>query len=41
MKTGAFHYLAKPFELDEVIKVTKEAIEKVRLKKGNIHLRKP
>jgi DNA-binding NtrC family response regulator len=41
MKTGAFHYLAKPFELDEVIKVTKEAIEKVRLKKGNIQLRKP
>jgi DNA-binding NtrC family response regulator len=40
MKNGAFHYLAKPFELDEVRKVAKEAIEKVRLKKENIQLRK-
>jgi DNA-binding NtrC family response regulator len=36
MKNGAFHCFAKPLELDEVIKVTKEATEKVRLKKGNI-----
>ena len=41
MKNGAFHYLAKPLELDEVIKVAKEAIEKVKLKKGNIQLRRP
>jgi len=40
MKNGAFHYLGKPFELDDVIKVAKEAIEKVRLKKENIQLRK-
>jgi hypothetical protein len=33
--------IARPFELDEIIKVAKKAIEKVRLKKGNIHLRKP
>jgi two-component system response regulator HydG len=40
-KNGAFHCIAKPFELDEIIKVVKEAIEKARLKKGNIQLRKP
>jgi two-component system response regulator HydG len=33
MRNGAFHCIAKPFELDEIIKVVKEAIEKVRLKK--------
>ena len=37
IKNGAFHYLAKPLELDEVIKVVKEAVEKVRLKKKNIY----
>jgi two-component system response regulator HydG len=41
MKHGAFYYVAKPFKLDEVRKVVKEAVEKVRLKKGNIQLRKP
>lgn len=39
MKQGAFYYIAKPFKLDEVRKVVKEAIEKVRLKKENAHLR--
>ncbi len=39
MKHGAFYYIAKPFKLDEVRKVVKEALEKVRLKNGNRHLR--
>ena len=37
MENGAFHYFVKPLELDEVIKVVKEAVEKVRLKKKNIY----
>jgi two-component system response regulator HydG len=36
IKHGAFYYVVKPFKLDEVRKVVKEAVEKVRLKKGNI-----
>lgn len=39
MKLGAYHYIAKPFKLDEVRKVVKEALEKVRLKKENIQLK--
>jgi DNA-binding NtrC family response regulator len=39
MKHGAFYYIAKPFKLDEVRKVVKEASEKVRLKKENRQLR--
>jgi DNA-binding NtrC family response regulator len=39
MKQGAFYYIAKPFKLDEVRKVVKEASEKVRLKKENRQLR--
>ncbi|MBI3592600.1 MAG: sigma-54-dependent Fis family transcriptional regulator, partial [Nitrospirae bacterium] len=39
MKYGAFYYIAKPFKLDEVRKVVKEAIEKVKLKKENRQLR--
>jgi DNA-binding NtrC family response regulator len=39
MKKGAYYYLAKPFKLDEVRKVVKEAIEKVKLKKENATLR--
>src|SRR5512146_890772 len=35
MKHGAFYYIAKPFKLDEVRKVVKEALEKVRLKNEN------
>ena len=33
IKKGAYDYISKPFKLDEVRKVVKEAIEKVRLKK--------
>ncbi|MBI5101166.1 MAG: sigma-54-dependent Fis family transcriptional regulator [Nitrospirae bacterium] len=39
MKKGAYDYIAKPFKFDEVRKVVKEAIEKVRLKKENTQLR--
>jgi len=39
MKVGAFHYIAKPFKLDEVRRVVSEAVEKVRLKKENALLR--
>ena len=39
MKKGAFHYVAKPFKLDLVRNVVKEAIEKVKLKKENRLLR--
>ena len=39
MKRGAFFYMAKPFKLDEVRTVVREASEKVRLKKENRHLR--
>ena len=39
MKLGAYHYIAKPFKLDEVRKVVKEALEKVRLKRENITLK--
>lgn len=39
MKRGAFYYIAKPFKLDEVRKVVREAVEKVRLKNENRQLR--
>ncbi|UCG78265.1 MAG: sigma-54-dependent Fis family transcriptional regulator [Nitrospirota bacterium] len=39
MKQGAYHYIAKPFKLDEVKKVVFEAAEKVRLLKENKLLR--
>ncbi|MBW2472627.1 MAG: sigma-54-dependent Fis family transcriptional regulator [Deltaproteobacteria bacterium] len=39
MKAGAYHYVAKPFKLDEVRKVAHEALEKKRLKYENIRLR--
>ncbi|MFA5083363.1 MAG: sigma-54 dependent transcriptional regulator [Hydrogenophilaceae bacterium] len=39
MKDGAFHYIAKPYRLDEVRQVVAEALEKVRLKRENLALR--
>ncbi len=39
MKAGAYHYLAKPFKLDEVRKVVREALEKKQLKRENVKLR--
>ncbi len=38
MKLGAFYYIAKPFKIDEVRKVVKDAVEKVRLKRENRQL---
>ena len=39
MKAGAYHYIAKPFKLDEVRKVVKEALVKKELKRENIKLK--
>lgn len=39
MKAGAYHYLAKPFKLDEVRRIVKEALEKQRLKRENQQLK--
>ncbi len=39
MKKGAYDYIAKPFKLDEVRKVVKSAMQKVRLSKENAQLR--
>lgn len=39
MRAGAYHYIAKPYKLDEVRKVVKEALEKNQLKKENLRLK--
>jgi DNA-binding NtrC family response regulator len=39
MKKGAYHYIAKPFKLDEVRQVVRDALERVRLRRENTHLR--
>jgi DNA-binding NtrC family response regulator len=39
MKQGAFYYIGKPFRLDDVRKVVREALAKVQLKKENRELR--
>ncbi|MCP4196782.1 MAG: sigma-54-dependent Fis family transcriptional regulator [Proteobacteria bacterium] len=39
MKAGAFHYIAKPFRLDEVRKVVRNALELVQLKRENRELK--
>lgn len=39
MKAGAYHYIAKPYKLDEVRKVVGEALEKTSLKRENSRLR--
>lgn len=39
MKAGAFHYIAKPFRLDEVREVVAKAIEFVALKRENRNLK--
>ncbi|HNA29299.1 MAG TPA: sigma-54 dependent transcriptional regulator [Thiobacillaceae bacterium] len=40
MKEGAFHYVAKPYRLDEVRQVVKSALDVVRLKRENRDLRR-
>ncbi len=39
MKAGAFHYIAKPFRLDEVRSVIRNALEMVSLKRENLRLK--
>lgn len=39
MKAGAFHYITKPFELDDVASIIMAALEGSRLKRENIALR--
>lgn len=39
MKAGAFHYIAKPFRLDEVREVIRHAVELVSLKRENQQLK--
>ncbi len=39
MKNGAYHYVAKPYRIDEVRKVVREAVEKVTLKHENVQLK--
>jgi len=39
MKAGAFHYIAKPFRLDEVREVIRNALELVSLKRENQQLK--
>lgn len=40
MKEGAFHYIAKPYRLDEVRQVVKSALDVVRLKRENRDLKR-
>lgn len=40
MKKGAYHYITKPFKLDELRKTVREAIEKVWLKRENLKLKR-
>jgi DNA-binding NtrC family response regulator len=39
MRGGAFHYLARPFDLDEVALVAQQALETTRLRRELRHLR--
>ncbi|MBA2849585.1 sigma-54-dependent Fis family transcriptional regulator [Thermosulfuriphilus ammonigenes] len=40
MKAGAYYYIAKPYKIDEVRKVVSEALEKTRLRRENLALRR-
>lgn len=40
MKHGAYHYIAKPYKIDEVRKVVREALFKRRLQMENLELKK-
>lgn len=41
IKEGAFHYIAKPYRLEEIRQTVKLAVEKVRLKQHHALLRQP
>ncbi len=40
MKAGAFHYLTKPFKIDDVLNLVQRALERRRLKAENVELRR-
>lgn len=40
MKAGAYHYIAKPYKIEEVRKIVKEALEKQSLKRENQELQR-
>ncbi|MFH0822449.1 MAG: sigma-54 dependent transcriptional regulator [Pseudomonadota bacterium] len=39
MKKGAYHYIAKPYRIEEVRKVVAEAVEKISLREENVRLK--
>lgn len=39
MKKGAYHYVSKPYRIDSARKIVAEAIEKIRLREENLHLK--
>jgi len=39
VKAGAFHYLSKPFEVDELVVAVEKALEDARLRRENVLLR--
>lgn len=39
MKKGAYHYISKPYRIDAVRKTVAEALEKIRLRDENVHLK--
>ncbi len=39
MKKGAYHYVSKPYRIDAVRKIVSEALEKIRLREENLHLK--
>ncbi len=39
MKKGAYHYISKPYRIDSARKIVAEALEKIRLREENLHLK--
>jgi len=39
MKKGAYHYVSKPYRIDSARKIVAEALEKIRLREENLHLK--
>jgi DNA-binding NtrC family response regulator len=40
IKMGAYHYISKPYRIEEVRKIVAEAVEKIRLREENLQLKK-